>query len=306
MSKKAEERINATMYIVTAIVIFCPQTVYANNPPSLHSVLSEILILPLMMLFTYLGGGYQILRLRKKQTVKSKTIAQKAFRITVIVIIILFSISMEGATLLVSFIFFIKAAKRGGKMIHWGTTSSEKDQELQKWSRSRLILCGVLTIIMVSGLFGMNIAFINSHSHLSLKSIVEKDLTELVLYQLQMGEKNREKFGEVRYENPKRGKFAALEFGDKAFFPSEKWMLSFSRHWVVKFFLGKNGKSFKIFVWPKKFPLYPYNYLVSYPSFFADDTGKIRSIGVSTPRPCPEDAPIFDTAAGATFVTPAI
>ncbi len=195
MSKKAEERINATMYIVTAIVIFCPQTVYANNPPSLHSVLSEILILPLMMLFTYLGGGYQILRLRKKQTVKSKTIAQKAFRITVIVIIILFSISMEGATLLVSIFFFIKAVKRGGKMIRWGTTPLEKGQEqsLQKRNRTRLILCGLMTIIMVSGLFGMNIAFINSHSHLSLKSIVEKDLTELVLYQLQMGEKNREK-----------------------------------------------------------------------------------------------------------------
>ncbi|MCP4147731.1 MAG: hypothetical protein GY757_08265 [bacterium] len=299
VKNKAEERINA---IVTAIVLFCPQTIYANNPPSPYSVLSEILILPLMMLFTYLGGGYQILRLRKKQTAKSKTLVQKTLRSILISVIVIFAISMEGATLLVSIFFFIKAVKRGGKMIRWGTTTLEKGQEqsLQKRNRTRLILCGVLTIIMVSGLFGMSIAFINANRHLALKPIVEKDLAELVLYQLQRGEKNREEFGEVRYEIPKRGKFGALIFGDKSFFPSEKWMLSFSRQWAVKFSLEKNGKSFKIFVWPKKFPLYPYNYLVSYPSFFADETGKIRSIGVSTPRPCPEDAPIFATVAGAT------
>jgi hypothetical protein len=44
---------------------------------------------------------------------------------------------------------------------------------------------------------------------------------------------------------------------------------------------------------PNRFPFFPYNYLLSQPSYRADETGQIRMIYVHNENKlCPENAPV--------------
>ena len=77
--------------IVFAGVFFSTGTAMANNPPSGQTFLSMISILPLMILFSMVGGAYVILK--QRQPGKSS----KVFRNIGIGLAILFSMAHESA-----------------------------------------------------------------------------------------------------------------------------------------------------------------------------------------------------------------
>jgi hypothetical protein len=62
---------------------------------------------------------------------------------------------------------------------------------------------------------------------------------------------------------------------------------------TVKIVNDGEGGGFTVYVLPEKFPLFPYNYLTSQPSYRGDETGEIRMSEVHHPdRLCPADAPV--------------
>src|SRR5574338_174546 len=85
---------------------------YANQPPGPQVVLAEVLILPIMMLLTTLGGGYAILR--------SRPTTRRGVKPVLAVVIILLSGMHEMYGLLVALVFGALAIVRGFQMIYWG------------------------------------------------------------------------------------------------------------------------------------------------------------------------------------------
>ncbi len=283
--------------IIGAFVFGFPFCIFANSPPALQSFFGSILILPLMVLLTALGGGYAVIRRLKKK--KESSLLRK---IIISVVLIFISGIFEGTSLLVTLAFSAIAVKRGIRMIFWGGRSNPNSQKeldiiVGKGKSIRLITCGLLIIIMAIGIVGLNIVFVGQRRQSNSTSIIENDLRELVKYQLKVGEVHREKSGVVLYEEPDtRNEGGPYIFKGNYFFPGERfWRIRhWSEYWGIEFTIGKDGKAFEIFIWPKRFPLFPYNYLISYPSFFADQTGNLRYIRVHSPIRCPRDAPIFD------------
>jgi hypothetical protein len=114
----------------------------------------------------------------------------------------------------------------------------------------------------------------------------------MVGYQLRYGETYRQQHGVVRFEPLDIGSIPGrFVFTDGDFnFPSH----GREDEWDAQFLPGPSGRTFHVFVIPQGFPFFPWNLLVTRPSFYADQTGKIRAIQVHSPRPCPPDGPVVD------------
>src|SRR5260370_34556703 len=159
--------------------IFCLVTpALANQPPGPGVSLPQILMLPMMALLTALGGGYAILRLRKR----SRFI--RIVRGVVITILFLLGFTHEGFSMLVTLIFGVLALVRGIRMIVWGAkpakpaesaesepsdspesgASPEKSLSQQPWpqvSRWRLITAGILLSVVAIYSMGSALVFVN-------------------------------------------------------------------------------------------------------------------------------------------------
>jgi len=55
---------------------------------------------------------------------------------------------------------------------------------------------------------------------------------------------------------------------------------------------ARQDRGFKIHLTPTRFPLFPYNYFTSRPSYLVDHAGNIRMVYVHRKTQCPMDAPV--------------
>jgi hypothetical protein len=117
--------------IVFAGVFFSTGTAMANNPPSGQTFLSMISILPLMILFSMVGGAYVIL----KQVQPGKS--SKVFRNIGIGLAILFSMVHESSAALVAVIFGIIAIVRSFQMLGWGLGALARGEKPAYLSEAR-------------------------------------------------------------------------------------------------------------------------------------------------------------------------
>jgi len=267
-----------------ALTLLLPGEAWANQPPRPEVSLGEVAILPLMMLFTMLGGGYAVMRALNQLQGRIKWILAA-------ILAILFSFTQEGLAGLLTWVFVGIAIWRGIRMIVWGVGATKPPEQraahLAQAVPWRLIPAGTLICVMAVLIAGLPVAFVG---YWPLSNFVEKDLKSLVAYELVKGKELQDAGGNPRYEDPKRNPpgagYPRLEFQDFFFHPRS--------FYDVDLKIGADRRSFEIWAWPKRLPFFPYNYLISEPSFYANDSGQVRMIRVrESGVRCPPDAPVY-------------
>jgi len=238
---------------------------WANQPPGPQMFLSEILILPLMMLLTALGGGYAVMR--------AANIKRRRWLIAVVVVAILLTGINEGLSAMLMLVFGPYALVRGVRLLVWGAKAlhppEKRSTYLAHASPARLLTASLLTCLMAIALVGMNFAFVGWWPG---EYYLEQRIKQVIA--LELVNANKQQAGDAVYQLPEL-RMAGTVYDQE-------------------FKLGPGGKSFQAWVWPKRMPFFPYNYLVTLPSFYADQTGQLRMIRVHNPgQRCPPDAPVY-------------
>ena len=271
-----------TFFIISFFsIFFMANPAMANQPPGPQLLLSEILILPIMALFSVIGGAYAVMKLRE-----NKPSGLKTFLVALLAIIL--SGVNEGLGVIVAIIFGIYALQRGLQMLYWGVRSIpklKKPEYLIGANPWRLISSGVLLIFITLLLSGMAVAFVGYWPLLGSEiQGREEGLKEFVAYQLayaqlQKAENGQRAFDRVTVEDP---------LFHKIFNSSRRKTAN------IRLEYDKEGKHFMIYALPAtRFPFFPYNHLTSQPSYLGDETGKIRMIHVNSKDAlCPADAPV--------------
>jgi hypothetical protein len=257
---------------IFAGVFFFTGTAMANNPPSGQTFLSMISILPLMIIFSMIGGAYAVLKQLKPDK------SSKVLPIIGIALAIIFSMAHEGFAALVTIIFGIIAIVRSVQMLGWGLgalTRGEKPAHLSAAHPWRLISCSVFLIVVTVFLAGLSFVFQSTlHSEYKYRRM-ESELKEFVRYQIAYAHEHKTETGRSRFDE------AAQDLYLKAF-PNTR--VEYSR----------DGNHFTVVMPPDYLPIFPYNYLTAVPSYRADETGQIRMIRAKKKgQLCPVDAPVI-------------
>jgi len=278
--------------IIGCVWLVWTSPAWANQPPSGQMFLAEILILPLMMLLTVLGGGYAIMRAAGAK--------RRRWLILVAVVAIFLTGIQEGLSALLMLVFGPYALVRGVRLILWGVGAMRPPEKRAAYlalaSPTRLVTAGLLTCLMVVALVGLNFAFVGWFPR---ERYAEEDLKRVVAYELIRGKDHKDVGGQPQYEAPRPYQpegASDLAFGEMIFtsLRYKEAPRGLRGSFVGEFKLGPGAKSFQVWVWPEQMPFFPYNYLVTVPSFYADQTGQMRMIRVhKNGERCPPDAPVY-------------
>lgn len=287
---------------------------WANQPPGPQMALAEILILPLMMLLTALGGGYAVMR--------AAGIKRRRWLIAVAVVAIFLTGINEGLSAMLMLVFGPCALVRGVILAVWGARAlrppEKRAPHLAHASPARLLTAGLLTCLTAVALVGLNFAFVGWWYP---EGGFEEDLKRLVAYELVRAKDHKDVQGQPQYEAPHllypiwsastgfsvipQPQYEALHppapvtgpsylaVGEMGL-PSLRDKGAGPHRFVTEFRLGPGARSFQVWIWPERFPFFPYNYLVTLPSFYGDETGQLRMIRVhKRGQRCPPDAPVY-------------
>jgi len=253
-----------TILSLSLLLLFViAQPVLANQPPGPNLMLSEVLILPAMIILTLIGGGYAVLsRLKGKKRPLLKIIAA--------ILAIIFSAMQEGLAFLVVVIFAVIALERSLKMLYWGIKSigsNQKPEHLTEAKPSRLISAGAILFLVTIFLAGMAVAFVTYWPEIGQERR-ETNLKKFLTYQLAYAQIQKSKTGNITFDETVNYDDLNIEY-------------------------GVEDKSFTVYMLPVEFPFFPYSYLTSQPSYRADETGQVRMIYVHKKEIlCPPDAPV--------------
>jgi len=248
------------------------QPALANQPPGPFVLLSAVSILPWMMLLTLAGGGYAVLR---------RIGRRRRFRWLVAVVVLFFSFSHEGLAALVALVFGVVAVWRGLRMIGWGVEAKrqpERTEHLVDASPWRLLAAGTVLIVLTVVLAAQAMAFVGYWP--VPQNQVEEAVTHFVAYQ-------------IAYQRA-RGRFHEVTGEEELAELSRVWSLRYGNARVE---YAPDGKAFELLLPPSVtldsgFPFFPFNYLVSHPSYRADESGKIRMVYTHHEELCRPDAPV--------------
>lgn len=247
-------------------------TALANNPPSGQTFLSLISILPLIIIFSMMGGAYTVL----KQLAPNGF--GKGFFICGIAVALIFSMMHEGFAVIVAVVFGIYAIVRSLMMLGWGLTAltrREQPAHLTGARPWRLISCSAGLMIITVFLVGLCIVFTGSLVREYKYRNLEEALQNFVSHQIAYAREQKAQTGRSRFDKAARDVYFQA-------YP----------HARVKY--SPDNKKFTVVVPPESVPVFPYNYMTAIPSYRADETGRIRMIRVrSKSHLCPADAPVI-------------
>ena len=265
------KRHQITLYVFAG-VLFSTGSAMANNPPSGQTFLSMISILPLMIIFSMIGGAYAVLKRLKPDK------SSKVLPIIGIAVAIIFSMVHEGFAALVTIIFGMIAIIRGVQMLAWGLgalTRRQRPAHLSVARPWRLLACSVFLIVAMVFLAGLSFVFQSTlHSEYKYRAM-ESELKEFVRYQIAYALAQKAQTGRSRFDR------SAQDLYLKAF-PNTRVEYS------------ADGNQFTVVIPPDFLPVFPYNYLTAVPSYRADETGQIRMIRAKRKgQVCPADAPVI-------------
>jgi hypothetical protein len=255
---------------VFAGIFLSTGTAMANNPPSGQTFLSMISILPFMIIFSMIGGAYEVL----KRLETNKPL--KVLRNIGIVLAILFSMAHEGFAALVTIIFGIIAIVRSFQMLGWGLgalTRGEKPAHLSAARPGRLIACSVFLIVVTVFLAGLSFVFQSTlHSEYKYQRM-EAALKEFVIHQVAYAHEHKTATGQSRFDEESQDNY-------------------FKAYPNTRVEYSPDGNHFTVVMPPDFLPIFPYNYITAVPSYRADETGQIRMIRAKKKgQLCPVDAP---------------
>lgn len=152
---------NKTFFVIFLLIFNSVHTAMANQPPGPNIILGEILILPVMIILSFVGGAYRILKLIEENKQKKGFKLSRIINIIITFFLIFLSFIQEGFATVVALIFGIFALARGMQMIYWGIIANIKNPKpnyLSNANPSRLILLGSFIIIVTVFLVGMILA----------------------------------------------------------------------------------------------------------------------------------------------------
>lgn len=262
---------------VLSLILLTAGPAAANQPPGPQVLVAEILMLPLMVLLSMAGGAYVILQtLQPKRKVRSVLTAAAA------VLAILVSATSGGIAVVMAAIFAALALQRGVQMVWWGLrvrSADTKPPHLVQASPRRLLPAGAALIVTTTFLTGMALCFA-AYWPMG-EGVRQKAFREFVAYQVAVGRQEQAKTGRMRYR-----RIEAQTSGQTS------CPIRLPAGARVEYAPDMTG--FTLFLPPKtRFPLFPYNYLTSQPSYRADGTGQIRMIEVHHQDTiCPPDGPV--------------
>jgi hypothetical protein len=273
------------LFLTSIFLLSLSESALANVPPSPQSLLALISILPIMIFLTLVGGGYAILR-RHTQMLLQK--GKKPFlprsrllKIGGAILLIFISLPVDGPIALVGLLFGVVALVRGIQMVRWALHSLSRRETplyLEGANPVRLIPAGFILILAALFLAGMPIAYIGYSAFSMSTATVDKLVKDLAAYQIAYSRHNT-----IQPEE------SILIFGQK----QRPWKLTrLQRNYEIKLDSAQQNRGFTIHLTPTRFPLFPYNYCTSRPSYLVDHAGDIRMVYVHQKTPCPSDAPV--------------
>ena len=170
---------------------------WANQPPGPQMLLAEVLILPLMMLLTLLGGGYAVMR--------ALGVKRRRWLIALAVLAILLTGIQEGlGALLMLLVFGPWALVRGIRLVVWGVKAmrppARRAAHLVHASPRRLMAAGLLTCFTAVAMVNLSLAFFNWLPPESYK--VEGTFKRLVAYEVASGKTTRMRRGSRNTKRP--------------------------------------------------------------------------------------------------------
>ena len=263
--------------LVLSLILLTAGPAAANQPPGPQMLAAEILLLPLMVLLSVAGGAYAILH-----TLQPKRKVRIVLPVAAVVLAILVSATSGGIALVMAAIFAALALQRGVQMVWWGFRSRSagtKPPHLAQASPRRLLPAGAALIVITTFLTGMALCFA-AYWPMG-EGVRQKAFREFVAYQVAVGRQEQAKTGRVRYR-----RIEAQASGQTS------CPIRLPAGARVEYAPDTTG--FTVLLSPKtRFPLFPYNYLTSQPSYRADGTGQIRMIEVhDRDTICPPDGPV--------------
>lgn len=269
---------HSVRYAVFLFVLFSAAPAFANQPPGPQILLSEVLILPAMILLSLAGGAYAV-----RERLRGERSSRRGVLLVLgAILAILVSAAHEGLGAGVALVFGIIALKRGGDMLFWGIGSSCKRKGEAKSTGAnplRLIPAGVLLILTTLFLMGMTVAFVGYWPGIE-QSRREQALVELMAFEM----------ARMRLGDGDGGEVSSLPLPVEGELVDEFFDVSRD---AVEIEYENDGTGFVVYVLPGRFPFFPYNYLTSQPSYRGDETGEIRMIHVhDSNHLCPADAPV--------------
>lgn len=265
------------MAFVGVSLLVTVQPVLANQPPGPNVLFAEILILPVMIVCSIIGGAYAVMRYGKARR-------RQWEKVVAAIIIIFLSGIHEGYGFLVALLFGMIALARSFRMLAWGIRvrfASTRPAHLQEARAWRLVSAGLLLALSTVFLAGMALAFVGYWPERRDTRRVQQ-LKEFLIYQL------------ASTQGKKAGISAPA--ADRLTPDESQAVLNdfFGETQHIRFESDDEGQHFTIYMLPvSRFPFFPYNYLTSQPSYRADDTGQIRMARVHAKEAlCPVDAPV--------------
>lgn len=254
--------------LLCIIMLVCALPAQANIPPAPQAFSGLIYIQVAIVFFSLIGGAYTIMH-RKKPQKKGSSIYGWTWR-TLLGVLLVFIFSVPEVSFIIALVYGSIAIKRGISMISWSKQcGAEAKPEVEGLSAKKLLFSG-LTLTLTS-LVALSLVFM-FYQPWSGRYNDDQVLLRILKNKLRFGAENKHSNGNPYY--PK---------DDDQHFHSGKF----------KFSYGKDDESFTILVVPDKLPPFPYNQLVSMPTFRADQTGQIRMLLVhDNYEECPADAPV--------------
>ncbi|MCX5732739.1 MAG: hypothetical protein NTW68_00235 [candidate division NC10 bacterium] len=262
---------------VLSVILLTAGPAAANQPPGPQILAAEILMLPLMVLLSLAGGAYVILH-----ALQPKRKARSVLPAAATVLAILVSATSGGIAVVIAAIFAALALQRGVQMVWWGfraRSADTKPPHLVQASPRRLLPAGAVLIVTTTFLTGMALCFA-AYWPMG-EGDRQKVFREFVAYQVAVGRQEQAKTGRVRYRRI------------DAQTPSQT-SCPIRLPAAARVEYAPDATGFTLLLPPKtRFPLFPYNYLTSQPSYRADGTGQIRMIEVhDLDTICPSDGPV--------------
>ncbi|HPQ70519.1 MAG TPA: DUF308 domain-containing protein [bacterium] len=260
-----------------------PAVAEANSPLACQTTLMLTLILPLMLLVTTLSGGYALMKKAKKKPKRWQYVLASA-------LFIFLAIITESIAFLIITGFCLIVLVRGAFLVV-SAIKARRHADEPPWNEARpwRLLLGALVLFAAVGLLArMYGSFLGEHHRMTNELKAYHDLETFLSCQFDYQRKND---GELFTDLQDCNGLMPLEHGGVTGL--------FSRiiddHYQIDFQLAEDRRTFTIRVIPGEFASPPLTFMARHSSFYADQTGQIRKIEVTEPKPCPPDAPVVRT-----------
>ncbi|HPQ70518.1 MAG TPA: hypothetical protein PKW95_15420 [bacterium] len=280
-----ERRLRLVVFPLVALFVALPAVAEANEITSPESWFALAILMIVMMAVTALSGGYVLLREVKGQKHKFLT------SIIAGALAMFLAACGQNGLVLVFIVIAVSAFWRSAHLINFAYKADPQSENphLARAKPGRLLAAGLFLLCCLVFTFYTLSATQDAAAYVRNDARVQGQVEKFLAHQLALAEKNRRESGTARSVlQDDEGNAERLNDDGQRMFSGA---LLDENQWELKFESNEDLSTFTIFMTPKEFLGFPFNYIDTRPAFYADQTGVLRKIDVSEYRLCPPDAP---------------